>query len=243
MHSLLEQAHPQWRGILASALQMVNEEYLQSLQTTDNYLPAYQSLFAAFSMPLDSVRYILLGESPYPRSQSANGYAFWDAAVGSLWHSTGLSTAVNRATSLRNLIKMLLHARGDLDNDCSQEAIARLDKRLYIDSATQLFNAFIRHGFLLLNASLVYSDGNIPYHARQWRPFMHSVLHQLAEYNPTLQLVLLGRIAALIPETRLVTGLIAEHPYNISFITNPSVLAFFKPMDLLRNRMKYDENR
>ena len=90
-------------------------------------------------------------------------------------------------------------------------------------------------GFLLLNASLVYSDNQVPYHATHWRPFMCALLKQLAEFYPSLELVLFGRIAEQIPRTHLSAGLLAEHPYNISFITNPEVVAFFKPMDLLAN--------
>lgn len=230
---ILEQAHSQWRAILYNALQFIDPVYLQKLKSTDDYLPEFKSIFAAFSRPLDSTRYILLGESPYPREKSANGYAFWDAAVGSLWSPTGLSTAVNRATSFRNLIKMLLFARGDLKDDLSQGAIAQLDKSKYMQTADQLFNRLIQRGFLLLNASLVYSEGNIPYHARQWRSFMHSLFIQLADYNPDLQLILFGKIAAQVPEASLFRSLIAEHPYNISFITNPEVVAFFKPLDLI----------
>ena len=231
--NIIEQAHPEWHDLLNQALKAVDPEYLQQLPVAEHYLPAFKSLLAAFNLPLTSTRYILLGESPYPRAKSANGYAFWDAAVGSLWSPTGLSKDVNRATSLRNLIKMLLYARGDLQDDFSQDAIARLDKSQYVQTASQLFGALIQHGFLLLNASLVYSEGKIPYHARQWRPFMHSLLNQLADYNPDLQLILFGRIAAQVPEANLFPSLCAEHPYNISFITNPEVVAFFKPLDLL----------
>lgn len=230
---LLEQAHPQWHNILTTALQKMDSDYLEQLPSSKNCLPQFESLFAAFSLPLASTRYILLGESPYPRTQSANGYAFWDAAVESLWSPTGLSKDVNRATSLRNLIKMLLYARGDLSDDFSQNAIAHLDKSVYVQTAAQLFGGLIQHGFLLLNASLVYSEGKVPWLARQWRPFMHSLLMQLADCNPALQLILFGKIAAQVPEALLFPSLIAEHPYNISFITNPDVVAFFKPLDLL----------
>ena len=112
MHTLfnLKHIHPQWHQILNKALQQVEPDYLRQLQSSLNWLPGIENLFAAFSQPLSSTRYILLGESPYPRKQSANGYAFWDGAVGSLWSPTGLSKEVNRATSLRNLIKMLLYS-------------------------------------------------------------------------------------------------------------------------------------
>ncbi len=236
MRNLVLQTHPQWHEILVSALEMMDVNYLDTLQTTDQWLPGIKSLFAAFSLPLSSTRYILLGESPYPRAQSANGYAFWDDSVQSLWSTTGLSKQVNRATSLRNFIKMLLFARGDLSVDFSQNAIALLDKSQYLQNAEQLFSALMSEGFLLLNASLVYSEKEVPYHARQWRPFIHHLLNQMAAYDSSLKLVLLGRIAEQVPQTKLLPGLLAEHPYNISFITNRDVVNFFKPMDLLAAR-------
>jgi len=234
MQNLMRGVHAQWHPLLHEALSHMNGDYLQQLQSTpENWLPDKNKLFASFSLPLASTRFILLGESPYPRAQSANGYAFWDNSVESLWSKTGLSKEVNRATSLRNLLKMLLHARGDLSTDFSQPAISELDKSAYVQTAKQLFEALIQQGFLLLNATLIYSENEVNYHARQWRPFMHSLLIQLASYNPSLQLILFGRIAELIPEANLFTSLRAEHPYNISFITNPNVLTFFKPLDLL----------
>lgn len=233
MQDLIGSTHPQWHTIIASALQLVDKEYLQQLRHSDNWLPGISNLFAAFRLPLNETKYILLGESPYPRPQSANGYAFWDQAVHNLWSKSGLSKEVNRATSLRNWIKMLLIARGDLQNDCSQPAIAALDKSHYWQTAEQFFNSLVRKGFLLLNASLVYSEDKVRFHARQWQPFMHSILLQLAEKNPSLQLILFGRIAEQVPEVNFFSCLIAEHPYNLSFITNPKVLAFFKPLDLL----------
>ena len=233
MQNLISQTHPEWHEILYSALSTMDVEYLRRLQTTNDWLPGQASLFAAFSRPLSSMRYILLGESPYPRAQSANGYAFWDQAVDSLWSETGLSKGVNKATSFRHLIKMLLFARGDLKDDFSQEAIAKLDKSSFQNTAADLFLSLINKGFLLLNASLVYSESSVPFHARQWRPFIQCLLSQLADDNSSLQLIAFGKIAEKIPETKRLPGLFAEHPYNISFITNPAVVSFFKPLDLL----------
>lgn len=236
MQNLIKSTHPQWHAILHEALSHVEPDYLKELEAREDWLPGEEKLFAAFSLPLISTDYVLLGESPYPREQSANGYAFWDDAVGSLWSETGLSREVNRATSLRNLIKMLLHARGDLTDDFSQEAIAKLNKSQYVQTADELFHSFIDQGFLLLNATLVYSKGKVNYHARKWRPFIHSLFKQLAEFKPSLKLILFGRVAKQVPEANLFPSLIAEHPYNISFITNPDVVNFFKPLDLLAKK-------
>ena len=101
-----------------------------------------KKIFNAFTQPLDNTRYILYGESPYPREASANGFAFWDAAVGEVWFAQGLSKSVNRATSLRNFFKMLLTA----------EPVPAPQQR--IQTLAQLFNNFHQQGFLLLNFNL-----------------------------------------------------------------------------------------
>lgn len=235
MDYLISQGHPEWHDALKIALSKLDSKYLEQLAVSGDWLPRPHSILAAFSQSLSSTKYILLGESPYPRISSANGYAFWDNDVGSLWSEKGFSKQVNRATSLRNLMKMFLLARGALDEDLSQAAIAKLDKSGLIQTAESLFNKLMSRGFLLLNASLVYSEGAVPYHAKQWRPFIQSILEWLAEKKPTVELILWGKIADQIPRTTLSIGLQAEHPYNLSFIRNPNVLEFFKPMDILNN--------
>lgn len=231
--ALLINVHPEWRELLSDALDAMDPGYLHGLTSSSDWLPGKALLLAAFRTPLSQARYILFGESPYPRQASANGYAFWDAAVESLWSKRGLSKEINRATSLRNLMKMFLYARGSLQDDRTQDAIAKLDQSIYYQTADSMFTGFLEKGFILLNASLVYHEGKIPYHARMWRPFIRVLLDRLVAYNPSFQLILFGRIAEQIPERERFSCLIAEHPYNLSFITNPQVVNFFKPLDIL----------
>lgn len=233
LNPALERVHPQWLPLVERALDAMSFGYLQQLVASDGWLPGLPNVFAALSRPLETTQYLLLGESPYPRAQSANGYAFWDAAVSSLWSETGLSKPVNRATSLRHLVKMLLHARSDLKQDFSQDAIAKLNKTHYICSLSELFQNLLANGFLLLNASLVYEPKRVPYHAKQWRPFITSLFQSLSESKPDLQLILLGRIAQQIPNRTLFTCFEAEHPYQLTFMQNPKVLTFFEPFNLL----------
>jgi uracil-DNA glycosylase len=233
MHVFLKNTHPAWHDWLNEALGTMDAGYLKALEHSQDWLPGPEAVLAAFTRSPASMRYVLMGESPYPRAVSANGYAFWDAAVESLWRETGLSQKVNRATSLRNFIKMLLHARGDLTDNFSQPAIARLDNTRYHQTAEALFTGLINQGFLLLNASLVYQADKVAYHARQWAPFMHYFLEKLAFNKPKTKLVLFGRIAEKLPSRTRFSCVVAEHPYNLSFITNPDVINFFKPMDVL----------
>ncbi|MCD8542804.1 MAG: hypothetical protein LRY69_05290 [Gammaproteobacteria bacterium] len=95
---------------MEQALGRMDEQYLEFLLSDTRWLPGMDKVFNAFMLPFEQVNYILLGESPYPRAASANGYAFWDQSVGEIWSTNGLSKSVNRATSLRNFIKMLLVA-------------------------------------------------------------------------------------------------------------------------------------
>ncbi len=231
----LSKIHPQWRSIVEIALQTMSPEYLAGLENT-TWLPGADNIFNAFSLPKDKTRYILFGESPYPRAVSANGYAFWDAAVSNIWdEKKGLSKAVNRATSLRNWIKMLLYANGSLTTDFSQPAIAALDKSQWISTLDELFQNLLNQGFLLLNASLVLSERPVQKDVSAWRPFMASILSQLAEEKKEVTIILLGGkaqpLAKLCPSP--LTSFSAEHPYQLTFITNPSVVEFFKPFDLL----------
>jgi len=229
----IKNTHASWHPVLSVALSHMDQAYLYDLASRDTWLPGTENCFAAFKLPLSETKYILFGESPYPRSQSANGFAFWDAAVDNIWGTSGLSKAVNRATSLRNFIKMLLLARGDLTNSCSQMDIAALNKSHLIQTAAELFNNMLHKGILLLNATLVYEPDKVPFHARQWWPFMRHLQIQLRDSHPGIQKILLGKIAEKLPDSDLSTALAVEHPYNVSFITNKAVQQFFQPFDLL----------
>ncbi|OGT45303.1 MAG: hypothetical protein A3E83_08550 [Gammaproteobacteria bacterium RIFCSPHIGHO2_12_FULL_41_20] len=226
-----------WQACIQQALKNIDPHYLRTLEHNTPWLPGIDKVFNAFSIPVNQVNYILLGESPYPRPHSANGYAFWDAAVGNIWSPTGLSKEVNRATSLRNIIKMLLIAEELLNpNHTSQTNIAAIDKSRLIKTNQALFSRLLQHGFLLLNASLVLQQTPVKQDAHAWQPFLHYVLEFLVKKRPHVQLLLLGQIAStidkLLPHLSI-RKIYAEHPYNISFITNPTVLQFFKPMHLL----------
>jgi uracil-DNA glycosylase len=239
-HTLIELASfdPSWHAILNDGVNTLSQTYQQQLCTPPHaWLPGPDQLFNAFTLPLSKVKYVLLGESPYPRAQSANGYAFWDKAVGSLWSETGLSKSVNRATSLRNFIKMLLVARGNCRDDTSQVAIAQVDKSNFIQENASLFQRLLGEGFLLLNASLVLSDTAVRKESKEWEKFLAHIVQSIYDSNDSVVFILLGNIAKQVhtlPVYHSIKTLSAEHPYNLSFIHNQAVLNFFRPFDLLK---------
>lgn len=234
----LDYADISWQHCLQRGLQKLDSDYVTQLNQCKNWLPGQEKIFNAFTLPLDQVNYVLFGESPYPRCESANGYAFWDAAVTELWSESGFSKKVNRATSLRNILKMLLVAEGLLDkNDISQKAIAKINKKNLVHTNKEFFSNLLKQGFLLLNATPVLQAGPPRKDAEAWQPFIKELLDCLLQARPQTQFILLGRIAntlgPLIPEW-VTQKLYAEHPYNLSFITQQKILDFFKPLHLLR---------
>ncbi|NQY42226.1 MAG: uracil-DNA glycosylase [Legionellales bacterium] len=239
MNLSMSQIHPEWRNIVLSATAQMDQEYLSNISTQNNIIPNKDHIFNAFTIPISKVQYILLGESPYPRIDSANGYAFWDAKVKKLWSTSGLTKEVNRATSLRNFIKMLLISSGKLSPlDTSQTAISKINKTNMINTLTELFNCLLDNGFLLLNATLVLSGESVKKDAINWRPFIEYIICQVYKSNNNTKLILFGKIAKEILSMDIpdMQKLCAEHPYNISFINNPNVLAFFKPLILLNKK-------
>lgn len=247
-------AAPSWRPVLLQGLEAIAQstpEYLPVL-ANDDYLPNGGRLFAAFAQPLEAVEYVLIGEGPYPRPESATGVCFMDGAVHSLWSEKGFSKPVNRATSLRNFMKMLLVADGLLKSGqtsgeevASVAATVRENEAAYTQTLEELQENLTAHGFLLLNASLVFRPHVPPMKdAKAWQPFLQTVLDALVRHAdkkhkspPTL--VLWGKVAGLLsglPANTRFPKAVSEHPYNLTFINSATMQALFGPMHLLRKQ-------
>ncbi|ARQ45806.1 hypothetical protein [Oxalobacter formigenes] len=250
INEALKRVHPSWQPVLAEGLTAMSRQspdYLHEL-CQDEFLPTQGRLFAAFSQPMDAVRYVLIGEGPYPREDSASGYCFMDAAVRDIWSDSGLSKQVNRATSLRNFVKMLLVADGMISpdqtgSDTMKEisAIARQEASPFIRTLPEMQETMIANGFLLLNAALVFRPHvAVAKETKAWQPFMLTVLQALAKNRENLSelpvLILWGKMAEKLiamPFASSYRCVISEHPYNLSFIRNTDMQALFKPMRLL----------
>ena len=226
-----------WNVILKKAYLSLAVEYRDFLENDKEYFPASSAYFNAFkTLPRDKVKYILFGQDPYPRKESAGGYSFIDEKVQNLFSDKGLSKEVNRATSLRNFVKMALLARGDLEtDDLSQEAITHIDKQDLITSIEALRINFEKNGVLLLNTALIFTDKkSSTKHVKAWNPFMKTLLKELEEDAP--KLILFGTHAKALKKKLPLENfetIEVEHPYNHTFIQNKEVLKLFAPMKLL----------
>ena len=226
-----------WETILSKAYASLEADYQRFLEEDKSYFPSKENYFNAFkTLPKEKVKYILFGQDPYPRKESAGGYAFIDTKVKNLFSDSGLSKEVNRATSLRNFIKMALVASKRLTaEDTSQEAISKLDKIQLIDSIDELRLNFEKNGVLLLNTALIFTDKkSSKKHIKAWKPFVQTLLSALQENAP--KLILFGSHAKDLKKLFSLDAfdtIELEHPYNHTFISNPKALELFGPMHLL----------
>ena len=242
----LDKVHPSWVGILRKGIAAVVRQtptYFSELASAV-FLPTQNRLFAAFSIPYEKVRYVLVGEGPYPREASASGYCFMDGAVDQIWSDDGLAKPVNKAVSLRNFIKMQLVADGLLTpGDTGKAAMACFVQQHltsghgFITTLPQLQANMLAKGFLLLNASLVFRKGvAAAKETRYWQPFIDVVLKALADKHD-VTLILWGRLAERYQADFEKTGFeiaASEHPYNLSFIDNAVMQDLFRPLLLLK---------
>jgi uracil-DNA glycosylase len=226
-----------WDTILSKAYASLEADYQRFLEEDKSYFPSKENYFNAFNtLPKEKVKYILFGQDPYPRKESAGGYAFIDTKVENLFSNSGLSKEVNRATSLRNFMKMALVASKRLtSDDTSQEAISKLDKRQLIDSIDELRHNFEKNGVLLLNTALIFTDKkSSTKHIKAWRPFIRNLLLSLE--GDGVKIILFGSHAKELKKylpLENFESIELEHPYNHTFISNPKARELFSPMNLL----------
>jgi uracil-DNA glycosylase len=226
-----------WETILSKAYASLEADYQRFLEEDISYFPSQENYFNAFNtLPKEKVKYILFGQDPYPRKESAGGYAFIDTKVENLFSDSGLSKEVNRATSLRNFIKMALVASQRLTSeDTSQEVISKLDKTQLINSIDELRQNFEKNGVLLLNTALIFTDKkSTKKHIKAWKPFVQTLLNALEQGAP--KLILFGTHAKDLKKQFSLDKfetIELEHPYNHTFISNPKALELFGPMHLL----------
>ena len=226
-----------WYDILVDAMAEMDYTYLKFLETNKEYIPDKNVFLNAFQrLSYGKTRYVLFGQDPYPRKESAIGEAFIDGAVTDLWSATGLSKAVNRATSLRNIMKMLLLTHGYLsDSGITQKEIAKIDKTGLISSILDLRDNFVKNGVLLLNTSLVFtSSKDTMFHTAKWKPFIRRIL---AALDDDVVLILLGNFAKRyvggLTEARKFKKVEFDHPFNMSFVRSSEVQSFFKRFGLI----------
>lgn len=72
MKGLFDKVHKSWYPIISR----LADDKLRELFYSDNIYPSIENIFNVFSMPLQDIKLVILGQDPYPTPGMATGYAF-----------------------------------------------------------------------------------------------------------------------------------------------------------------------
>ena len=154
--ALNNRAHPQWRALLEPLLPDVATHLGATNTPREEFAPPLPEVFRAFSPPPARVRWVLLGQGPYPGGE-AHGLAFSD----------GRANPDEIPHSLRAVFREI----------AAEQPSANL-------TSPNLENWRFQ-GALLLNAALTTRLGGIHAHARAWRELVKVALRAVAATAPS----------------------------------------------------------
>src|SRR5660397_246794 len=101
-----------WQDIIEYAYLGLSPEYRDFLEKDKGYFPSYDNFLNAFkTLPLEQVKYILFGQDPYPREESAIGYAFIDGAVKTLFSPVSYTHLRAHETKANLVCRLLLEKK------------------------------------------------------------------------------------------------------------------------------------
>jgi uracil-DNA glycosylase len=160
---------------------------LDEIYGTITVYPPREHVFRIFSMPVEEIRVVLLGQDPYHGSGQAHGLSF------------SVPDGVTIPPSLRNIFK---------------ELVAEFPERKYEFKSGNLEAWFEREKIFLFNAALTVLPGMAGSHMTMWEGFTNDVIRWISEKNPNCVFLLLGNFAKgkaeyITNKNRIVT---AVHP-------------------------------
>src|ERR1035438_3474855 len=147
------------------------KEWIQNERKTKTLLPEPGEVMNAFKLtPYDNVRWVILGQDPYPNKQDAHGLAF-------------SSLAEKTPASLRNIFKEI---RDEMYPDNTIEDVFK----------TNNLTKWAEQGILLMNTVLTVEEGVSNSHqGRGWEVFTEHTMKALNNHPRALVFFLWGKQA------------------------------------------------
>ncbi|MGE9784063.1 uracil-DNA glycosylase [Janibacter sp. CX7] len=189
---LTELVHPSWAQALepvAPTIAAMGDYLREEVAQGHGYLPAGEHVLRAFTIPLEEVRVLVVGQDPYPTPG----------------HAIGLSFAV--APDVRPLPRSLTNIHRELVDDLGLPQPSNGD-----------LSPWARQGVMLLNRCLTVRPGAPASHqGRGWEAVTDRAIEVLAARGGPLVAILWGRQARnLAPALGEVPRIESAHPSPLS---------------------------
>lgn len=162
MEKIPDIIHPSWHNYLQplfddSKMRLIKNSILVKCK----FYPAPSQIFRVFSMPLDEIRVVILGQDPYPNGE-ANGLAF----------------AVNETTKIPASLNIIFK---EIESEGLKSGFYDSDIKHY-----RTLEGWSEQGIFLLNTALTVEAKNSGSHAGIWQWFTRQVVKIISENNPCI---------------------------------------------------------
>lgn len=166
--------HPDWDKFLSEDILKFIEEIEKEI-IKSNFTPSTDKVLRFLTVPLHSVKIIILGQDPYPQEGVATGRSF---EVGTLksWNQPFSNI------SLKNILRAIYKAySGEIIK--YNELKAKFDNEFPVLPPNKLFANWEEQGVLLLNTYFTCEIGKPGSHKTIWEGFSNKLFHFINEYR------------------------------------------------------------
>ena len=168
-------AHSSWNTFFSENTKKLEEIY-QKISCED-YTPSEENVLKFSRMPLESIKYVILGQDPYPAKNAATGLAFEVFGLRD-WCEPFAQV------SLKNILRLIYLSY--FEELVSWKDLKELIKsgRFPVLPPDKLFKSWNRQGVLLLNTSLTCKIGESDSHKKLWAGFTQSLISYISRNVP-----------------------------------------------------------
>jgi uracil-DNA glycosylase len=159
----MEQIHSSWKSLF--------DQYNFDLDYMDeicgSYFPKKENIFRVFSMPLEDIRVVFLGQDPYHGPNQAHGLSF------------SVEKSIKAPPSLLNMFKELKQEFPERNYSFTHGSLEKWHE----------------NGIFLLNCALTVEKAKPLSHKEIWSDFTDEVIKFIAKNNKDCVFLLLGNFA------------------------------------------------
>lgn len=163
--------HPSWDCLFKELFQDEKFKKIERVLGNCKFCPEKKDIFRVFSMSIEDINVVILGQDPYARKEVANGLAF---------------ATNNKETPYSLEVIYSEIERSFYSRDFTPERLNIIDNNLL---------HWHQQGIFLLNTALTVQEGKPNSHTKYWQWFTQKVIEYITEYTTGLVWLLWGKKA------------------------------------------------
>lgn len=164
METIPSMIHPSWIPHIQPLFNLPEiQGFKDNILPTGRYYPEKHNIFRVFSMPLDRINVVILGQDPYPKKGQANGLAF----------------AVNENVPIPYSLNII---KQELTNKY-------LNVSQYSHFNWRTLEHWHEQGVFLLNTALTVAPNSPKSHSHYWKNFIGHVIDIICEHAQPIWLI------------------------------------------------------